>query len=141
MPELYPGLRRLAAALTARLRPGQTLQPTALVHEAYLRLVGSRDPGREGRHHFFEAAAAARPAPLAPARERAEVGRRTGSADDPRRPDPDRERALRPRSGPVTSRILREPAGEERREPRGKGAGMSPVRTAALPLMSPRRCS
>jgi RNA polymerase sigma factor (TIGR02999 family) len=59
LPELYAELRRLAAALTARLRPGQTLQPTALVHEAYLRLVGGRDPGWEGRRHFFGAAARA----------------------------------------------------------------------------------
>jgi len=59
LPELYTELRRLAVALTARLRPGQTLQPTALVHEAYLRLVGRRDPGWEGRRHFFGAAARA----------------------------------------------------------------------------------
>ena len=59
LPEVYAELRRLAAALTARLQPGQTLQPTALVHEAYLRLVGSRDPGWEGRRHFFGAAARA----------------------------------------------------------------------------------
>ena len=59
LPEVYAELRRLAAALTARLRPGQTLQPTALVHEAYLRLVGRRDPGWEGRRHFFGAAARA----------------------------------------------------------------------------------
>jgi RNA polymerase sigma factor (TIGR02999 family) len=59
LPEAYAELRRLAAALTARLRPGQTLQPTALVHEAYLRLVGRRDPGWEGRRHFFGAAARA----------------------------------------------------------------------------------
>jgi RNA polymerase sigma factor (TIGR02999 family) len=59
LPELYAELRRLAAALTARLQPGQTLQPTALVHEAYLRLVGGRDPGWEGRRHFFGAAARA----------------------------------------------------------------------------------
>ena len=59
LPQLYPEQRRLAAALTARLRPGQTLQPTALVHEAYLRLVGDRDPGWEGRRHFFGAAARA----------------------------------------------------------------------------------
>jgi RNA polymerase sigma factor (TIGR02999 family) len=59
LPELYAELRRLAAALTTRLRPGQTLQPTALVHEAYLRLVGRRDPGWEGRRHFFGAAARA----------------------------------------------------------------------------------
>jgi RNA polymerase sigma factor (TIGR02999 family) len=59
LPVLYAELHRLAAALTARLPPGQTLQPTALVHEAYLRLMGDRDPGWEGRRHFFGAAAQA----------------------------------------------------------------------------------
>jgi RNA polymerase sigma factor (TIGR02999 family) len=59
LPEVYAELRRLAAALTARLQPGQTLQPTALVHEAYLRLVRGTDPGWEGRRHFFGAAARA----------------------------------------------------------------------------------
>jgi RNA polymerase sigma factor (TIGR02999 family) len=57
--EVYTELRRLAAALTAQLHPGQTLQPTALVHEAYLKLVRDRDPGWEGRRHFFGAAAQA----------------------------------------------------------------------------------
>jgi hypothetical protein len=56
---LYAELRRLAAALTSRLPSGQTLQPTALVHEAYLRLVRHQDPGWEGRRHFFGAAAQA----------------------------------------------------------------------------------
>jgi RNA polymerase sigma factor (TIGR02999 family) len=59
LPEVYAELRRLAAALTVGLRPGQTLQPTALVHEAFLRLVGQRDPGWEGGRHFFGAAAQA----------------------------------------------------------------------------------
>ena len=59
LPVLYAELRHLAAALTARLTPGQTLQPTALVHEAYLRLVRDQDPGWEGRRHFFGAAAQA----------------------------------------------------------------------------------
>jgi len=59
LPAVYDELRRLAAALTRRLRPGQTLQPTALVHEAYLRLVGDADSGWEGRRHFFGAAARA----------------------------------------------------------------------------------
>ena len=59
LPVVYAELRRLAAALTGRLPPGQTLQPTALVHEAYLRLVGDQDPGWEGRRHFFGAAARA----------------------------------------------------------------------------------
>jgi RNA polymerase sigma factor (TIGR02999 family) len=59
LPVLYEELRRLAAVLTTRLSPGQTLQPTALVHEAYLRLVRGQDPGWEGRRHFFGAAAKA----------------------------------------------------------------------------------
>ena len=60
LPVVYAELRRLAVALSGRLPPGQTLQPTALVHEAYLRLVGDRDPGWEGRRHFFGAAARAK---------------------------------------------------------------------------------
>jgi RNA polymerase sigma factor (TIGR02999 family) len=59
LPAVYDELRRLAAALTRQLRPGQTLQATALVHEAYLRLVGDQDPGWQGRRHFFGAAARA----------------------------------------------------------------------------------
>ena len=59
LPALYPELRRLAAALTAQRAPGQTLTPTALVHEAYLRLVRNQDPGWQGRRHFFGAAAQA----------------------------------------------------------------------------------
>jgi RNA polymerase sigma factor (TIGR02999 family) len=59
LPVVYDELRRLAGALTQQLRPGQTLQATALVHEAYLRLVGDDDPGWQGRRHFFGAAARA----------------------------------------------------------------------------------
>ena len=59
LPVVYAELRRVAAALSGRLQPGQTLQPTALVHEAYLRLVRDKDPGWEGRRHFFGAAARA----------------------------------------------------------------------------------
>ena len=59
LPVVYAELRRLAASLAGRLPPGQTLQPTALVHEAYLRLVGDKDPGWNGRRHFFGAAARA----------------------------------------------------------------------------------
>lgn len=59
LPGLYDELRGLAAALTQKLAPGQTLQPTALVHEAYMRLVGTTDPGWEGRRHFFGTAARA----------------------------------------------------------------------------------
>jgi RNA polymerase sigma factor (TIGR02999 family) len=57
LPLVYAELRQLGAARLAREAPGQTLQPTALVHEAYLRLVG--DQRFEGRGHFFAAAAEA----------------------------------------------------------------------------------
>jgi len=59
LPLVYAELRRLARARMARLRPGQTLQPTDLVHEAYLRLVSKEDPGWANRAHFFAAAAEA----------------------------------------------------------------------------------
>ena len=59
LPLVYAELRRLAKSRMAKIPPGQTLQPTALVHEAYLRLVGTQDPGWEGRGHFFAAAARA----------------------------------------------------------------------------------
>jgi len=56
---VYDELRRLAAFKLAHEAPGQTLQPTALVHEAWLRLVGDRDPTFNDRTHFFRAAAEA----------------------------------------------------------------------------------
>ena len=64
MPLVYAELRRLAARSLGEENPGQTLQPTALVHEAYLRLVGpegegERGQGWKGRGHFFAAAAEA----------------------------------------------------------------------------------
>jgi RNA polymerase sigma factor (TIGR02999 family) len=57
LPLVYDELRKLAAARLAREVPGQTLDATALVHEAYLRLVGG--DGFDGRGHFFAAAAEA----------------------------------------------------------------------------------
>src|ERR1700676_5467046 len=57
LPLVYDELRRLAAARMAREKPGQMLDGTALVHEAYLRLVG--DPQCDNRRHFFAAAAEA----------------------------------------------------------------------------------
>lgn len=59
LPIVYQELRRLAADRLAQERPGQTLQPTALVHEAYIRLVGAADPGWDSCGHFFAAAAEA----------------------------------------------------------------------------------
>jgi RNA polymerase sigma factor (TIGR02999 family) len=60
LPLVYDELRQLAAQRLAQEAPGQTLQPTALVHEAYLRLVGSQpEQPWNGRGHFFAAAAQA----------------------------------------------------------------------------------
>ena len=65
LPLVYDELRKLAAQKLAQEKPGQTLQPTALVHEAYLRLVGNEDASASGqpcwdsRGHFFAAAAEA----------------------------------------------------------------------------------
>src|SRR5947199_3738276 len=66
LPLVYEELRKLAAQKLAQEAPGQTLQSTALVHEAYLRLVanpgreaGSADPPWDSRGHFFAAAAEA----------------------------------------------------------------------------------
>ena len=57
MPLVYGELRRLAAAKMAREAPGHTLQPTALVHEVWLRLGGDAQPRWRSRGHFFAAAA------------------------------------------------------------------------------------
>ena len=60
LPLVYDELRRLAASRLSRESPGQTLQPTALVHEAYLRLLGGESvPEWESKRHFFAAAAEA----------------------------------------------------------------------------------
>jgi len=59
LPLVYEELRKLAAHKMANERPGHTLQPTALVHEAWLRLVGDRASEFENRGHFFAAAAEA----------------------------------------------------------------------------------
>jgi RNA polymerase sigma factor (TIGR02999 family) len=60
LPLVYDELRKLAAQRLADEKPGQTLQATALVHEAYLRLVGGAQPQEwNGRGHFFAAAAEA----------------------------------------------------------------------------------
>lgn len=58
-PIVYDELRRLAASYLASERVGHTLQPTALVHEAYVRLLGGAQPAWNGRAHFFAIAARA----------------------------------------------------------------------------------
>jgi RNA polymerase sigma factor (TIGR02999 family) len=59
LPLVYEELRLLAAQKLSQERPGQTLQATALVHEAYLRLIGTEDQSWENKGHFFKAAAEA----------------------------------------------------------------------------------
>ncbi len=59
LPIVYEELRLLAAQKLSHEKPGQTLQATALVHEAYIRLVGSDEKGWDNRGHFFKAAAEA----------------------------------------------------------------------------------
>jgi RNA polymerase sigma factor (TIGR02999 family) len=57
IPLIYGELKKLAASCMRDERPGATLQPTALVHEVYLRLIGQRDAGWQNRAHFFGLAA------------------------------------------------------------------------------------
>src|SRR5205823_12941111 len=84
LPLVYDELRALAARRLAREKPGQTLQATALVHEAYLRLVASpaRESGEEqhwnGRGHFFGAAAEAMRRILVEAARRKNSQKRNG---------------------------------------------------------------
>jgi len=79
---VYDELRTLAAAQLAHEQPGQTLQATALVHEAYLRLVGSgeREPSFDNRSHFFAAAAEAMRRILIDAARRRRASKRGGGA-------------------------------------------------------------
>lgn len=59
LPEVYDELRKLARARMVHEAPGVTIQATALVHEAWMRVAGDADPGWNGRGHFFGAAARA----------------------------------------------------------------------------------
>src|SRR5262249_1656285 len=81
LPLVYAELRRLAARRLAQEKPGQTLQATALVHEAFLRLVGDGDPGWNGRGHFFAAAAEAMRRILVESARRKRSGRLGGSRE------------------------------------------------------------
>ena len=96
LPLVYDELRKLAAARMAAESPDHTLQPTALVHEAYLRLVGPADDVRwDNRGHFFAAAAEAMRRILVDhARRKAATG--TAAASPARtRPGPGRQPASR----------------------------------------------
>jgi RNA polymerase sigma factor (TIGR02999 family) len=82
LPLVYDELRKLATARMAAEFPGHTLQPTALVHEAYLRLVGPADADRwDGRGHFFAAAAEAMRRILVDAARRRDADKRGGNRE------------------------------------------------------------
>ena len=104
LPLVYDELRKLAAQRLARERPGQTLQATALVHEAYLRLVeGHPDRRWDGRGHFFAAAAEAMRRILvdrARSRDRQKRGGGLDRVDLPTGPVPIRTRTSSPSTTP-----------------------------------------
>jgi RNA polymerase sigma factor (TIGR02999 family) len=81
LPMVYAELRLLAAKKMSRERPGQTLQATALVHEAWLRLGGDRQPTWQNRAHFFAAAAEAMRRILIDNARRKHAGRHGGDAE------------------------------------------------------------
>lgn len=81
LPVVYDELRRLAAAKMARESAAQTLQPTALVHEAWLRLGGDQQPQWQNRGHFFSAAAEAMRRILIDHARRKQAARRGGGAE------------------------------------------------------------
>jgi RNA polymerase sigma factor (TIGR02999 family) len=93
MPLLYEELRRLAAQRMAQEPAGHTLQPTALVHEAWLKLAGSSQPSWQNRAHFFSAAAEAMRRILVDRARRKKALKRGGN---PRRIDLDSVELARP---------------------------------------------
>jgi RNA polymerase sigma-70 factor, ECF subfamily len=78
-PLVYKELRQLAASYLRKERQGHTLQPTALVHEAYLRLVDQRKPDWQNRSHFFGVAARLMRQILVDHARRRQAGKRAGS--------------------------------------------------------------
>jgi RNA polymerase sigma factor (TIGR02999 family) len=81
LPLVYAELKRIAAAHLAGERAGHTLQPTALVHEAYIRLIGNDNPKWQSRAHFFGAAAEAMRRILIDNARRKKAARRGGSGE------------------------------------------------------------
>jgi RNA polymerase sigma factor (TIGR02999 family) len=96
LPLVYEELRKLAAARLAQEKPGHTLEATALVHEAYLRLVGAERRPFQDRGHFFAAAATAMRRILIESARRKLARKRGGGAvrqplGEPAAPEPDDE--------------------------------------------------
>ncbi len=82
LPLVYQDLRRRASFELGRLSPGQTLQATALVHDAWLKVVGGADPGWDGRGHFYAAASQAMRELLIDHLRRKQASKRGGGAAD-----------------------------------------------------------
>jgi RNA polymerase sigma-70 factor (ECF subfamily) len=96
-PLVYRELRQLAASYLRKERQGHTLQPTALVHEAYLRLVDQKNPNWENRSHFFGVAARLMRQILVDHARRKQAGKRGGlkvSLDEAVSFQPERSRDL-----------------------------------------------
>ena len=123
---MYDELRRPAVHRLARETPGQTLQATALVHEAYLRLVGGdRDRGWDGRGHFFAAAAEAMRLTLVEAARRKSRQKRGGGLrriDLVNTPAPDRM--------PLDARIIHADRTEARSSRVSAGRGFRRARAS-----------
>jgi len=77
-PLVYRELRQLASSYLKKEQPGHTLQPTALVHEAYLRLVSQKSPDWQGRSHFFGVASRLMRQILVDHARRRQAGKRAG---------------------------------------------------------------
>ena len=99
MPLVYDELRRLAASYIRRERPGQTLQATALVHEAYVRLIGERAQSFQNRTHFLAIAALSMRQILV---QRARARKAAKRGGDPQRITLD-EQLFADRGGPQTA--------------------------------------
>jgi RNA polymerase sigma factor (TIGR02999 family) len=119
LPLVYDELRRLAAQKLGHENPGQTLQPTALVHDAYLRLIGAdKEQHWDSRGHFFAAAAESMRRILVENARRKKRQKRGGDrqrvdlADHPAPPDDDRSFALSDaleglaREDPLAARVV-----------------------------------
>ena len=143
LPLVYDELRKLAAARMAGESPDHTLQPTALVHEAYLRLVGRGDDHRwDGRGHFFAAAAEAMRRILVEAARRKRGPERGG---DFTRHDLDPDQPVAPGSVPTPARPRRGPRPARGHRAPGRGvvklrhfAGLTVAEAAAALGISPR---
>ncbi len=143
LPLVYDELKKLAAARLARERPGQTLQPTALVHEAYVRLVDVKQAqGWESQGHFFAAAAEAMRRILVDAarrrrREKHGGGRKRVSVDDVAPAAPDLRHDLLALDAALTRLAAEDPQASRLVELR-HFAGLSVPEAAQVLGISPR---